>query len=149
METSISLEFADGEYLFALGLKQINEIQNACDAGIGAVFARVAHGMFHRKAAEGEVVFGDPMQSAYRMEDLTAVIRQGLIGGGRGTVDGESVTVDTTRANQLIENYVLAERQPLQKSWQLAYTILSSRIVGFEPPDGSGHDKKKGETTDA
>lgn len=148
METSITLEFADGEYLFALGLRQINEIQNVCDMGIGAVFARVARGIYHRKTEAGEVLFGDPTQSEYRIEDLTAIIRQGLIGGGQGTVDGEQVKVDATRANQLIDAYVLADRQPIEKSWKLAYTILAGRIVGFEAPDGSHLDKKKEATTD-
>lgn len=143
METSISLEFADGEYLFALGLKQINEIQNACNAGIGAVFSRVAKGRYHRKTDAGEVMFGDPTQSEYRIEDLTSVIRQGLIGGGRGTVDGAAVIVDATRANDLIANYVVGEGQAFEKAWTLAYSILAARIVGFEPPDGSGFDKKK------
>lgn len=148
METSITLEFADGEYHFALGLRQINEIQNICDMGIGAVFARVARGIYHRKSEAGELLFGDPTQSEYRMEDLTAIIRQGLIGGGRGTVDGVSVSVDATRANQLIEAYVLAERQPIEKSWKLAYTILAGRIIGFQAPDGADLDKKKdAETT--
>ena len=143
METSITLEFADGEYLFALGLRQINEIQNVCDMGIGAVFARVARGIYHRKTESGEVLFGDPTQAEYRIEDLTAVIRQGLIAGGRGTVDGQPVTVDQTRANQLIDGYVLAERQPIETSWKLAYTILAGRIVGFQAPDGSDLDQKK------
>ncbi len=149
METSITLEFADGEYLFALGLRQINEIQNVCDIGIGALFARVARGIFHRKTEDGEILFGDPAQSEYRMEDLTAVIRQGLIGGGCGTVDGEPVTVDATRANQLIDAYVLGDRQPLDKSWKLAYAILSARVVGFDPPGGADFDKKKDEATTA
>ncbi len=149
MDTSLRIAFADGEYLFALGLKQINEIQNRTGLGIGAVYARLSKGRFFRKTDMGEIAFGDGMQGDYNMDDILSVIRQGLIGGNFGLVDGEEVKVDANRAQQLIDNYVLAEGRPLEDAWTLAHSILSARIVGFEAPGGADLDKKKAETTAA
>lgn len=150
MQTSLTIAFADGEYTFRLALAQINEIQTRCNAGIGAVFARIAKGRFFRKTDLGEIAIGDPSQAEYRIEDLVSVIRQGLIGGGRGVVDGVEVKVDAPRAEQLIKNYVLADGCPLEDAWTLAYAILTATIVGYEPaepiPDA---DKKKAEATGA
>lgn len=143
-QTSITLPFGDGRYTFRLGLKQINEIQNRCDAGIGAIFARVVKGRFFTMGPEGGVAVGDPQQAEYRVEDLLAVIRQGLLGGAAGWVDGEEVRVDAARADQLIENYVLGDSAPLKDAWALAAAILSVTIEGYDPPEADvGASKKK------
>lgn len=148
METALTIGFADGEYRFHLGLRQINEIQTRCDAGIGAVFARVSKGRFFRKTAIGEVAIGNPELAEYRIEDLTSIIRQGLIGGGKGTVEGVEIKVDDRRADQLIQNYVLAEGYPLEDSWTLAHAILAAKIVGYDSGETVvSDDKKKAETT--
>lgn len=149
MQTSLTIAFADGEYVFRLGLKQINEIQQRCGVGIGAVFARIAKGRYFQKTASGEVAIGDPMQAEYRIEDLTAVIRQGLIGGGRGIVEGVDVTVSPERAGQLIDNYVLADGRPLEDAWTLAYAILTATIVGYEAADAKSEPVKKKRVTTA
>lgn len=142
-QTSIELPFADGKYLFRLGLAQINEIQTRCDTGIGAVFARLLKGRFFKRTPEGELAIGDPMQAEYRIEDVLAVIRQGLLGGGKGKVDGAEVVVDADRANQLINNYVLAEGHPISEAWALAAAILSVAIEGYEPAEGVADEPKK------
>lgn len=59
----ISLEFADGEYTFKLGLVQIAELQEQCKAGLGAIVRRVFTGDWY-------------------IEDLYHTARLGLIGGG-------------------------------------------------------------------
>ena len=139
-QTSIRLPFGDGEYDFRLGLAQINEIQHQCGTGIGAVFARVLKGRYFQVTPEGNVAFGDPSQAEYRIEDLLATIRQGLIGGGKGMVDGAEVAVDATRANDLVKNYVASGATPLKVAWELSAAILSVAIEGYDPP---GEVKKK------
>lgn len=144
METSLTVGFADGEYTFRLGLLQINEIQNRCNAGIGAVFARVDKGRYFQKTEAGELAIGNHAEAEYRIEDLTAVIRQGLIGGGRGVVEGVEVKVDPSRADQLIKNYVLCDGFPLGDAWTLAHAILTATIVGYAPAETIAvADKKK------
>jgi hypothetical protein len=130
MSTAIDLAFADGVYTFDLGLAQINEIQAKCGAGIGAVYARVCKG---RYLAAG-LAIGNPMEAEYRIEDLIAVLKQGLIGGAKGIVDGQDVAVTAHRANELIENYVLASGKPLKDAWTLAAAVLMARIEGYDPP---------------
>jgi hypothetical protein len=139
----LTLPFADGEYQFHLGLAQINEVQKACNAGIGEIFARLCRGRFFKLTPSGEVAIGDPMQAEYRIEDLVNVIRQGLIGGGQGKVDGQSVVVDAQRAKELIDNYVLGEDAPLKDSWALAAAILQARIEGYDVPEAPAAKPKK------
>lgn len=143
MQTSLTVGFADGEYTFRLGLVHINEIQNRCNAGIGAIYARIAKGRFFRKTDLGELAIGDPSLAEYRIEDLTAVIRQGLIGGGRGVVEGVEVKVDAARADSLIKNYVIAEGRPLEDAWTLAYAVLTATIIGYEPAETIAVETKK------
>lgn len=136
MRTHIDLAFADGEYRFALGLEQIHELQTKCKAGIGAIYARVVQG---RVASDIDV--GHPAYGAYHLEDLHETVRQGLIGGGQGMVDGQEVKVGTLRANELVERYLLP--MPLVKQWDLAAAILFAKVEGYEPPPGELPVKKK------
>lgn len=129
MQTSTTLPFADGHYRFHLGLTQINELQNKCGLGIGTIYARTIKGRY-LLAGEG---FGHPEEGEYRLEFLLDTIRQGLIGGGSGTVDDRDVKVDAYRANQLVQSYCYPNR-PLKDDWTLAAAILMASIEGFDPP---------------
>jgi hypothetical protein len=146
-QTSITLPFADGVYTFRLGLAQINEVQNRAGDGIGAVFARMLKGRVFKMTPAGEMAFGDPLQAEYRIEDIIAVIRQGLMGGGKGKIDGQDVLVDTECANRLIQNYVLGD-MPLKDSWTLAAAILMALIEGYDPPEDVAPASKKKRAND-
>jgi hypothetical protein len=124
-QTHIDLAFADGTYRCALGLGQVNEIQTKCKMGIGAIYARVLQG----RVAE-DISVGHPMYAAFYQEDLVEVMRQGLIGGGQGMVDGAEVKVGPLRANELIERYFLP--LPLVEQWNLAAAILYAKVEGYE-----------------
>lgn len=129
MQTDIELPFADGHYRFALGLARIHEVETKCDSGIGAIYARVLAGRVPGDPTEGHPAFG-----AYRLNDLVEVIRQGLIGGGEGRVDGADVKVSASRANELIERYgPCAPGVPLSEMWALAASILFAAIEGYAP----------------
>ena len=130
-QTRITLPFGDGDYDFRLGLKQLHEIQIACDAGIGEIFARILAGRY--MTGQG-IEFGNPLEAKYRIDDLIAVLHQGLIGGGKGKVHGEDVTVDTTRAKQLIGAYALAEGVTLQQLWKTAAAVAFVAKEGYDPP---------------
>jgi hypothetical protein len=131
VQTWIDLPFADGVYTFKLGLAQISEIEKKCDAGIGAIYARTLAGRYG--LGEGEVL---PTEGAYRFGELVEIIRQGLIGGKHGLVDGVSVLVTSQRANELLANYVLdgGDRMVLRQTWALAAATLSALIEGYQPP---------------
>jgi hypothetical protein len=137
MQTHIDLAFADGTYRFALHLEQIHEIQLKCKAGIGVVYARVLQG----RVAE-DITVGHPAYGAFHIDDLIETVRQGLIGGGLGFVDGQEVKVGALRANDLVERYLLP--MPISELWNLAAAILFAKIEGYHPkPDAPTVDKKK------
>lgn len=133
MQTHIDLFFGDGTYRFALGLAQIHELQTKCKTGIGAIYARVIQGR-----VEGDNSVGHPAYAAYHLDDLVETVRQGLIGGAWGMVDGQEVKVGPMRANELVERYALA--MPLGELWNVAAAVLFAKIEGHKPPD---EDKKK------
>lgn len=128
MSNSIELEFGDGQYLFALPLVQINELQRKCGVGIGGLYARVCKGCL---LVEGEWLLNPGMAEFFAL-DLVETIRHGLIGGAKGTVSGEEVKVTPILANQLVEAYVLG--RPLIEAWKTATTVLGTCILGYAPP---------------
>lgn len=135
-QTWIELPFANGKYIFKLGLAQIAEIERVGDAGIGRVYARTRAGRFGFKPEEAL-----PDNGEYRWSELVEVVRQGLIGGGSGIVDGGDVTVHAPRANEIVDRYLLQasdQRLAMTQVWALAYAILYALIEGYTPP-------KKGE----
>jgi hypothetical protein len=60
---SIVFDWADGEYRFRLGLAQLRELQEKCDAGPDHIRQRIETG-------------------TWRVDDLRETLRLGLIGGG-------------------------------------------------------------------
>jgi hypothetical protein len=124
----LQVEFADGVYNFKLTLHGIKEIQDKCGCGIGAVWKRLHASRLNFMGED----HGLPQEAEWRIEDILEPIRQGLIGGGEGEVDGEPVKVNSIQANKLIERYVMD--QPLQSSWSLAYMLVAGLIEGYDPP---------------
>lgn len=138
VRTHVDLKFADGEYRFALGLAQIHELQTKCGAGIGVIYARVLQG----RVPDDDI--GHPLYAAYHANDLVETIRQGLIGGGEGIVDGQPIKVSAMRANDLVERYGPgADGVPLSAMWKLAAAILFAKIEGYEPAADDAAAKKK------
>lgn len=132
---SIDLAFADGEYTFRLPIPRIDELERKCGApgpkiGIGEIFARVLNGCVRDPVTEEVVMV--PAGARFHAVDLVETIRQGLIGGGRGVVNGEEIKVTPVIANRLVDNYVLD--RPLSDSWSMAASILGACVVGYTPP---------------
>lgn len=125
---SIELEFGDGQYVFALPLPQINELQRKTGIGIGGLFSRVVKG----SARIGEETVLLPGQAEFYALDIIETVRHGLIGGERGTVNGEEIKVTPLIANRLVDTYVLG--RPLSESWSTAAAVLGACIVGYDPP---------------
>jgi hypothetical protein len=124
--TALELQFADGEYLFDLKLPQLAELQQKRGA-VFEVYGRVLQG---RYLFEG-VPIADTSGGKAHAEDLFETIRLGLIGGGRGLVNGEEVEVSALTAKTLVERY--CHPAPLKESWAVAAAILAARVEGYEP----------------
>jgi len=113
MQTSIDLEFGDGVYIFRLPIKQIVAIEQKAGP-IDAVKHRLVNGGFG-------------------IRDITEVIRHGLIGGGKGFVNGVDVTVSDLKANHLIDTYV--DGCPIAPNETIARAAIFALWVGYTPPE--------------
>jgi hypothetical protein len=131
MQTSIDLDFADGVYTFRLPLPQVDELQRKTGIGIGGLYARVLRGQY---VTPDGGKFGLPLEAEFRLEDLRETIRQGLIGGRQGIVDGVDVEVTPALVRSLMDAYVYPA-QPMVEAWKLATAILSACVDGYEDPD--------------
>lgn len=128
-QNTIELEFGDGQYTFALPLAQINELQRKTDAGIGKLYGRLLKGCV--QVGEGEFNLIPALAEFYAL-DVVETIRHGLIGGGKGVVNGEEIAVTPLIANRLVETYVLG--RPLKEAWSVAVTVIGVCIQGYDPP---------------
>jgi len=143
MQTFIDTECFDGTYTFKLSMDGIMAIEQKCGAGIGEVYARTLAGRY----SDGETSFVNPMEQKFRASELLEVVRQGLIGGGKGYSDGRAVKVDSLVANHLIKTYISADRDnPLNRAWELAAAILHRTLYGYEPAIEDAQKKSVTET---
>ena len=146
MQTHIDLPWGDGIYTFRLPLPQIGELQAKAKTGVGTLYAKLLRGRYLRKGLKGVENFGDPSQADYSFEEVYHTVKQALIGGKHGFVDGEDVEVSPQRALELMELYAYPAR-PMQELWDLAVAILTVTCEGWD--DGSSPDVKKKERTNA
>jgi len=99
----ITLDWADGTYVFRLAWGQLVELQEQCDAGPYIILQRL-------------------MAGAWRVQDISQVIRLGLIGGGS----------TPEKALQLTRDYV--EGRPPFETLAIAQGVLGVALQGA--PDG-------------
>ena len=111
MQTEITLPFADGAYAFRLPIRRIVEIEE--------------------KAGPIDLVKHRLMHGGWGIHDVVETIRQGLIGGGKGEVNGVPVEVTALRANSLIENYV--DGHAIAEHHITAKAIIAALYVGYAP----------------
>jgi hypothetical protein len=91
--------FADGEYDFRLAWGELAELQEKSDAGPLAILTRLQDG-------------------TWRVEDISNIIRLGLIGGG----------MPPSQARTLVVRYV-EDRPPLENHL-LATVVLTAAVMG-------------------
>ncbi|MGK9168028.1 gene transfer agent family protein [Inquilinus limosus] len=112
----VELTWADGTYLFALKLKQIEELQRLCGAGLGEIAQRLL------------------VQRRWYAADVVETIRLGLIGGGLPAV----------RARELVDTYVdgrpLADPRDPANPLATAQAVIMAAYFGVaeatEEPEG-------------
>lgn len=138
MRTAIDLQFADGQYLFKLGLAQIRELQDKTGAGIGALYARMLAGRMGDQMDEGY-----PLFAGFYIDDVRETVRQALIGGESGLVDGADVKVTSLRAGELVERYL--DPMPLSEQWNLAAAILFALVEGYADEESGSDDQAPGD----
>lgn len=148
MICTIDLEFADGEFTFALPLPQISELQEKAGTGIGELGGRLMEGVLPRVNAEGELEYDYVLPLAkFHVLDIVETIRLGLIGGGKGVVNGEEVEVSAVKARQMVDRYVTPPAAPLIEGWKLALAIVLGCLKGFDPPKKAEPANKRAKKT--
>lgn len=120
----VVLPFGGAPRKFALKLKQIDELQRLCGAGIGEIVARLHTGRFY-------------------VRDVYDTIRLGLVGGG----------MDEVEAMVLVDAYVdgnpLAKANSEASSYKIAKAIAAAVFFGLDElkdaaEDGDPNKKKDG-----
>jgi hypothetical protein len=110
-DATLTQDWADGTFTFRLGWKELALLQEAVDAGPFVVLQRVGDG-------------------TWKIEDISNIIRLGLIGAGMPAPD----------ALKKVRAYV-EDRPPLE-SLMLAQAIMSAALVGSpEENDVLGKDE--------
>ena len=107
-DARIDLDWADGTYAFRLGWGELAELQERCDAG-------------------PYVVLGRLHSHQWRIEDISNVVRLGLIGGG----------MEPAAALKKVRAYV--EARPPLENHPFAVAILTAGLLGA-PDEPVGED---------
>lgn len=109
LKAQVVLEWGDGEYVFALRGKEIEELEQVCGkVGFGVIFQRVMFG-------------------AWFWADLYHTVRLGLIGGGLGPVEAKRLT-DMYIGQTKAEAPLTGPNSPES----VAQAVLSAVMHGFE-----------------
>jgi hypothetical protein len=119
----VTLEWADGEYLFALRSGEIEELESISHnpetdkkgIGVGAVWMRL-------------------MGGGWYVSDIFNVIRLGLIGGGLDEVKAKRL-VDFYAKNKPLSDVQYTSRSTPTNPLTVAQAILAAAIVGVNEED--------------
>ena len=98
-DASVTLQFGDGDYTFALKWGELSKLQESVDAGPFVILDRLNDGRC-------------------RLEDISEVIRWGLVGGGKTPVE----------ATKLVRLYV--EGRPPAENRLTARIIMAAACFG-------------------
>ncbi|MDO5658288.1 MAG: gene transfer agent family protein [Paracoccus sp. (in: a-proteobacteria)] len=123
MQEPVILNWAGGEHPFLLCIGELLALEEACNAGVAVIFGRLAASLHH--------------SLEWYVNDVTQVIRLGLIGGG----------MDKAQAARLVE--MTADRVGLMALAPLALSVLMSSLKGQGEPDESADDDAKKKETPA
>jgi hypothetical protein len=86
----VAFDWADGNYTFRLGIKELLELQEKCDAGPAFILGRLIDG-------------------TWRIQDIRETIRLGLIGGGLEPIKALAVMKNYVTERPLLENILPAQ----------------------------------------
>jgi len=106
---AVTLKWADGEHTFRLGIKELEELQEKCDAGPAWIYGRLAN-------------------DQWRVADVRETIRLGLIGAGMKPVPADKY------CRRYVDEQPLSDSVPITMA--ILQAVLEG--VPDEPPKGDG-----------
>lgn len=136
MDTGLTEVFGDGSYRLWLPMPRVVAIERETQTSILALFYNLGE---HLGISMGETVLAGPSPATLR--ECQSVIRNALIGGNDGSVNGEAIAVGDSLGKELVDTYCYPAR-PAMHDVALAWRILKAAIYGVQLPESS---KKKAE----
>lgn len=115
----VTLVFGDAERTFRLGIGELRQVQEKCDAGPEEIAARLlpsVHGVEKQLALPIALAHG--LVGRYRIDDVREPIYRGLIGGGMPPSEAGPLVMD------------LVDGRPLRENVTLAYAIIVVALQG-------------------
>ena len=125
-ETSVTRPFADGEYRFWLGLRQIVAFEREHGALL-EFYGTLASATGVN--GDGQFVYAGP--GGPGVSPMLALVRHALIGGNSGLVDAEESAVGPTRAATLVTDYCYPAR-PISELAALSFQIAHAAVSGVK-----------------
>ena len=98
---AIELDWADGNYTFRLGLKELEELEEKCDLGVFQIYQKL-----HPAGMRD-----------FRSKHLSEVIRLGLLGGGMKPVE----------CFTLVRRYL--DERPIEENRDAAFAIVGAALA--------------------
>lgn len=127
METALTTKFGDGTYRFWLPMPRVIAAEREISGSILALFYDIAEAL--GESVGGTIVLAGSTDA--RLKSCHAVIRNALVGGNEGQVDGEIIAVGDTLARELVETYCYPAR-PAMHDIALAWEILRAAVYGID-----------------
>jgi hypothetical protein len=151
LSPEIEISFGDGDYLCALRLPQLVELEEKCGftdihgnrrkRGVVAIYSDVIAGL---TVVDGKLA-AIPQAGMASASDCREIVRLALIGGGKGIVDGAETEVSPLKARQLVETHL--DPRPIVEWWTMAAAILRAAIEGYDPDPNALAGRKPATTT--
>lgn len=135
----IELEFGEGQFRFRLPALYIDQLQKK--RGYDVTWPDGSQG---KKPKPFGQIFREHMTGDYDPLDSLEIIRLGLTAGGGGTVAGDTVKLDPTKARIMVED--VTATWPVEQWFIVAGAILRACTYGYEPPKAT-EDKEPGNET--
>lgn len=133
METRLEAAFAGGRFTFWLPMPRVVEIERGPQGHRHDKRYPVSIFQLYDELGAGLGLNGDtPVYlggGRSIVSDARNVVLQGLIGGGKGMIDGAEVEVGAMRASEMIDAYAYPHR-PAVEIVHLAWSILHAAING-------------------
>jgi Phage tail tube protein, GTA-gp10 len=115
---SVTFAWGDGEYKFRLGIGELRELQDKCDAGPFQIYQRLADG-------------------SWRVDDVREPIRLGLIGGGMDATKALGKIGRYLAPAQFLVNVIAARRIMLAALFGDPEDVLGKVTSEMAPAENS------------
>jgi len=124
-ERSVLLQFGGGRYRFFLPMKGIVEVERLCKKPIGVLYDELSGSIGLEKDTENPVYL---IGGTASITDAYHLIRKAAEYGGQAEISGETVTVSSIDAANLVDEYV--DGKDYDEFMPVAWAIVRHTLSG-------------------